>query len=229
MATHSRARAFGAGILAALAGTAAGHLAAALLNPASSPVLAVGTAVINLTPTPVKVWAVRELGSADKPVLVGGVLVGALVLAGVAGLLFLERPVAGATVLLLLVTAAGAAAVSQPAAGLLDVVPAAVTAAVGVLVLHLLVRGGAVAAPSGADDSAASPTTRRGFLVGAGGVAAFSLVVAGSGQWIVRTRTRISDVVLPKPARPLHPLAVRRVCQDAWRRHLQSKSQFALN
>ena len=75
---------FMAGIIAALAGTAAGHLVASLLVPASSPVLAVGTAVINLTPTPLKVWAVRELGSADKPVLIGSVLLGTLLLAGVA-------------------------------------------------------------------------------------------------------------------------------------------------
>ena len=66
---------FMAGIIAALAGTAAGHLVASLLVPASSPVLAVGTAVINLTPTPLKVWAVRER-SADKPVLIGSVLAG---------------------------------------------------------------------------------------------------------------------------------------------------------
>ena len=52
MAAQSRLRSFLAGILAALAGTAVGHLVAALTVPASSPVLAVGTAVINLTPTP---------------------------------------------------------------------------------------------------------------------------------------------------------------------------------
>ena len=54
----------GAGVLATLAGMAAGHLVAALLDPASSPVLAVGSTVIDLTPTPVKEVAVRELGRA---------------------------------------------------------------------------------------------------------------------------------------------------------------------
>ena len=86
MADQSRLRSFLSGVLAAVAGTAVGHLVAALIVPASSPVLAVGTAVINLTPTPLKVWAVRELGTKDKPVLIGSVLLGTLVLAGVAGI-----------------------------------------------------------------------------------------------------------------------------------------------
>jgi DMSO/TMAO reductase YedYZ molybdopterin-dependent catalytic subunit len=200
MATHSTAAAFGNGILAALAGTAAGHLVAAVLNPASSPVLAVGTAVINLTPTSVKVWAVRELGSADKPVLVGSVLVVALVLAGVAGLLTRERPVAGTGVLLLLVVAAGGAALAQPPAGLMDAVPAAAAAAVGLLVLTRLARGG-----SSLRGGRTAQPTRRGFLLGAGVVAASSLAVAGTGQWIVRTRNRVSDLVLPRALRPLPP------------------------
>ena len=41
-------------MLAAVAGIAVGHLVAGLLDPASSPVLAVGSAVIDATPTPVK-------------------------------------------------------------------------------------------------------------------------------------------------------------------------------
>ena len=105
-----------------------GHVVAALTVPASSPVLAVGTAVINLTPTPLKVWAVRELGSADKPVLIGSVLAGTLVLAGVAGIIARTRFALGAAILVVLVAAAGAAAVVQPAAGPLDALPAVAAA-----------------------------------------------------------------------------------------------------
>ena len=202
MATHRTAAAFGSGILAALAGTATGHLVAAALNPASSPVLAVGTAVVNLTPTPVKVWAVRELGTADKPVLVGSGRVGPRVLAGIAGLLTPGRPVAGPGLLLRLVAAAGGAALAQPAAGLIDAVPAAAAAAVGLLVLARLAKGG-VPARGG---RSVQPT-RRGFLLAAGVVATSSLVVAGTAQWIVRTRNRVSEVVLPQAARPLPPQA----------------------
>jgi DMSO/TMAO reductase YedYZ molybdopterin-dependent catalytic subunit len=204
MADQQKLAPFMAGILAALAGTAAGHLAASLLVPASSPVLAVGTAVINLTPTPLKVWAVRELGSADKPVLIGSVLAGTLLLAGVAGILARRRFAVGATLLVLLVAAAGACALVQPAAGPIDALPALVTALVGLAVLAYLVRGGG--SPGNARRGDATPT-RRGFLLGAGAVAGASLVLAGTGQWIIRTRNKISDIVLPRAARPLPALA----------------------
>ena len=202
MALPRSLRPFTAGILAALAGTAAGHLVAALLVPASSPVLAVGTTVINLTPTPVKVWAVRELGSADKPVLIGSVLLGTLLLAGVAGILASRRFAVGATLLVVLVAAAGASALVQPAAGVLDAVPAVITALVGLATLAYLLRG--VSRGAGSRDQVMP--SRRGFLLGAGAVAGAALVLAGTGQWIVRARSRISDLALPKPSRPLAAL-----------------------
>ena len=196
-------RAFGAGILAALAGTATGHLVAALWNPASSPVLAVGSTVINLTPTPVKVWAVRELGTADKPVLVGSVLVTTLLLAGVAGLLARRRFGLGAALLLLLVAAAGAAALFQPAAAPQDAVPALATGLVGLFVLDRLVRGGG--APWAPARGATSPS-RRGFLLGSGAVAVLSIAAAGAGVLVTRARNRIADLVLPRAADQLAPL-----------------------
>ena len=78
------------GVLATLVGVATGHFVAALLNPASSPVLAVGSQVIDLTPTPMKEWAIRQFGDKDKPILIGSVMGGVLVLAAVAGLLALQ-------------------------------------------------------------------------------------------------------------------------------------------
>src|SRR6478609_3758620 len=85
----------GLGVLAALVGVAAGHFVAALTEPAASPVLAVGSTVIDLTPTPLKEWAVAHFGTHDKTVLVGSVLVGVLLLAAVAGLLARRRETPG--------------------------------------------------------------------------------------------------------------------------------------
>ena len=93
------------GILATLVGMAVGHLVAALTSPDSSPVLAVGSAVIRMTPTPVKEWAIRTFESDgfsilfidfpaqnyDKVVLVGSVFIGVIVLAALAGVLA-EQP-----------------------------------------------------------------------------------------------------------------------------------------
>ncbi len=213
MATQRTSANFGVGILAALAGTAAGHLVAAVTTPASSPVLAVGTAVINLTPTPVKTWAVRTLGTADKPVLIGSVLIGALLLAGVAGVVASRRLAAGVALLVAIVGAAGVAALVQPAAGPLDVIPSLVAALVGFGVLLYLLRGGGdprhALQGATADDAAhrdAAGSSRRGVLIGSGVVAAAAVVLAGSGQLIIRARNKISDLVLPKAADPLPPM-----------------------
>ena len=63
-----------------------GHLVAGFVSPESSPVLAVGSTVIDLTPTPVKEWAVAQFGTADKPILIGSVAIGTLLIAGGIGL-----------------------------------------------------------------------------------------------------------------------------------------------
>lgn len=204
---HPKLSSFVAGLLAALGGTAAGHLVAALTNPASSPVLAVGTAVINLTPTPVKVWAVRELGTADKPVLIGSVLVVALLFAGVAGLVARRRFGLGVAMLMLLVALAGLAALVQPAAGPLDALPAVATAVVGLAVLAYLTRASGGTGTRTATDGEPGPgATRRGFLVGAGGTALLAAVVGGGGQLLVRAKERITDIALPAARRPLAAL-----------------------
>ncbi|GAB3998574.1 molybdopterin-dependent oxidoreductase [Nocardioides marmoraquaticus] len=188
-------RGFTTGLLAALAGAAAGHLVAALLQPSASPVLAVGSRVIDLTPTPVKVWAVRELGSADKPVLIGSVLAVTLLLAGLIGVVARRRQGLGVALLLVLVGLATAAAVVQPAARPLDVVPGVVTAVVGVAVLLLLSR-----------PAAQESGGRRSFLLAAGGVAVLGAVAGAAGQLVVRAKDSVADLVLPAARRPLAPL-----------------------
>ncbi|MCH1867970.1 molybdopterin-dependent oxidoreductase [Nocardioides sp. CFH 31398] len=195
----------GAGVLAALAGTAAGHLTASLLDPASSPVLAVGSTVIDATPTPVKEWAIATFGSADKVILVGSVLVVTLVLAGVAGVLARRTLAGGLGLLLALVALAGAAAVLRPTAGVLDVLPAVLTAAVGAGVLVWFARRLRRATPPEPwdADSAGTPTaaraSRRGVLVGAGAVAVVAVGMAAIGQAVGTARTRLSNISLPRP------------------------------
>lgn len=95
MGQLSRRRAGAVGVLAAASGMAVGHLVAGPLNPAASPVIAVGSAVIDRTPTPLKDWAVRHLGTADKPVLLASVALVTLLLAMAMGLLARWRPQAG--------------------------------------------------------------------------------------------------------------------------------------
>src|ERR1700734_1749736 len=75
----------------AVVATGAGQLASGLGVPQSSPVLAVGEAAIDLTPLPVKDFAISAFGANDKTVLLGGIL---LILAGyaaVVGMLAVRR------------------------------------------------------------------------------------------------------------------------------------------
>src|SRR3954468_13500993 len=129
-----------AGVLSALVGVAAGHLVAALTRPDSSPVIAVGSTVSDLTPTPMKEWAIRHFGTNDKTILVGSVLVGVLLLAAVAGLLARRRFAYGAGLLLLLVLIPAGAALSRPGASAADVLPSLATAAAGLAALACLTR-----------------------------------------------------------------------------------------
>jgi DMSO/TMAO reductase YedYZ molybdopterin-dependent catalytic subunit len=188
----------GFGVLATLVGVAAGHLVAALTEPASSPVLAVGTGVIDRTPTPMKEWAIRQFGSNDKAVLVGSVLVGVLVLAAVAGLLARRRFAYGAALLVVLV--------AVPAL-LGAVLPSLVAGVVGLASLGWLTRTRHAAAPSGEG----SGPSRRGVLLTAGALTAAGAVMGGAGRWITSYRTRTTSVDLPAatdpaPAFPARPL-----------------------
>ncbi|GAA1477217.1 sulfite oxidase [Nocardioides aestuarii] len=194
------------GILSALVGIAAGHLVAAFLNPASSPVLAIGSTVIDLTPTPVKEWAVAQFGTADKPILVGSVSAGALLLAAVGGVLARRRFALGALVIVALVALTGLAAVLRPTAGPLDAVPALATALAGVVALWWLTTAAAASTQtSSAEYAEAEPegtASRRGVLIAAGALAAAAAVMGGVGRWVTSLRTDPSEVALPATTDP---------------------------
>ncbi|MFW5473614.1 molybdopterin-dependent oxidoreductase [Knoellia sp. CPCC 206450] len=214
------------GLLAAAAGAAAGHLVAAFVAPEASPVLAVGSQVIDATPTPVKEWAVRTMGTADKPILIGSVAVVTLLLAAAAGLVSRTRPLAGRLVIVGLATLAAAAAVLRPTAGQLDIVPGLVTGLVGVgvltLLLGLVTRREAAVVDSGSANAAAGPesptdhnaratgeevsTGRRSFLLGAGATAVGAAAVGALGQKLTADAIAPSTMTLPTPAQTLAPL-----------------------
>ncbi|MEO3937192.1 molybdopterin-dependent oxidoreductase [Dermatophilaceae bacterium Soc4.6] len=185
-----------AGILAAAAGAAAGHLVAAFVNPAASPVLAVGSTVIDLVPTPLKEYAIATFGTNDKLVLVSSIGVVTLVLAAVAGVLSRRRPAVGVGLVVALVVAAGVAAMTRPTARLVDLLPALATLVVGLATLVLLLRR---ASATTTTDAGPVPS-RRGFLVGAGSATLGALVLGGVGQKVATSAADPSNVTLPAPA-----------------------------
>ncbi|MGB0099884.1 MAG: molybdopterin-dependent oxidoreductase [Nocardioides sp.] len=184
----------GFGVLATLVGVAAGHLVAALMEPASSPVLVVGSTVIDLTPTPMKEWAIRQFGDSDKTILVGSVMLGVLVLAAVAGLLARRRFAYGAGLLVVLTGIPAVAALTRPGAAFTDVLPSLVAAVAGVASLAWLVRTGERAQQPG--------NGRRGVLIASGALALGAAAMGGAGRWIASYRGNLTDVALPAPADP---------------------------
>jgi DMSO/TMAO reductase YedYZ molybdopterin-dependent catalytic subunit len=189
----------GFGVLAAVTGIAAGHLVASLLNPAASPVLAIGSTVIDLTPTPMKEWAIATFGTKDKPILVGSVLLGALGLAALAGVLTRIRFVIGAALLLLLVATCAVAALLRPVAGPVDVVPSLAAGVVGLAALAWLTTASRTRPETATSDARPS---RRGVLLAAGTLAGFTVVSAAGARWITAYRTRPGQVTLPPPTSP---------------------------
>ena len=173
------------GVLATVVGLAAGHLVAALTVPAASPVLAVGSTVIDLTPTPLKEWAIRQFGSSDKLVLVGSVTLVVLLLAAVAGIVTARRETAGLLIIVGLAGVAGVLAVLRPGSGPLDLLPALVAAAVAATSLWWLHRvdGRGTSDPSPGVDG----PTRRGVVLATGGLAVAAAGMAAAGRWATST------------------------------------------
>jgi DMSO/TMAO reductase YedYZ molybdopterin-dependent catalytic subunit len=203
-----------AGALAAVAGIAVGHLTAALVNPDASPVIAVGSAVIDATPTPVKEWAVSTFGNADKPILLGGVALVTLGLASAIGLLARRRRGLALVLLVALTGLAGAAALLRPTATPLDTLPGLAAAAAGLAALTGLLslvpeRGAGPRTPlEGTASEAAPPGApgRRTFLLGAAGVTAGAAAAGALGQKLASNPTVPTAADLPAPQLRLDPL-----------------------
>lgn len=131
----------GAGVAAAAVALGVAQLTAVFFSPDADARTAVGTAVINLTPGPVKEWAIQTFGTADKLFLSVAVIAVVGVLAAVAAIG--ERlPVPLGTLAILAGAVAGSAAVlARPGAGLADIIPTLLGAGCGIAVLRLLTSG----------------------------------------------------------------------------------------
>ena len=147
-----------AGLLAAAVALGFAELTAALVGPASSPVIAVGDTVITLTPEPVKEFAIRNFGENDKIVLVAGTLVVIAVYALVIGLVALRSRRLGVLGIALFGALGAVAAITRPAGSPLDVLPSLVGAGAGILALLALLvpltAPSAAAAPAVQDEGA---------------------------------------------------------------------------
>ena len=136
-----------AGVLAAAVAIGAAQLAAGLTVPQSSPVLAVGQAAIDLTPPPVKDFAISAFGAHDKTVLLGGILVVLALYAAVVGMLAVRRLAFGMWGLALFAFIGLAAALTRPNSTPEYIVPTLAGAAAGAFALARLARAAARLSP----------------------------------------------------------------------------------
>lgn len=171
-----------AGVAAAAVALGVTQLVAVPFGPEADARTAVGSAVIDLTPGPVKEWAIQLFGTADKLVLTLLVLAVVGVVAAVAGAAESRRAPVGSAAIVLAGIAGCAAVLSRAGATMADVVPTLVGTVCGVAVLRLLTSGRFTDEPEPADAEEAPDRGRRlslvtfGFL-GAGAVSGVAGVV----------------------------------------------------
>ena len=128
-------------MLAVASGAAVAELVAALLGrPQAGTVVVVGSVLVDAAPTPVKEFAVATLGTADKPVLLGGIGVVLAVLAAGLGIVACRNRAAGPAGAAVLGLVGTAAALTRPAAQLVDALPSLVGMLVIAGALLLLLR-----------------------------------------------------------------------------------------
>jgi DMSO/TMAO reductase YedYZ molybdopterin-dependent catalytic subunit len=128
------------GLITAAVALGVGQLVAGITGPQGSPVVAVGSAAIDLTPPPLKDFAISTFGSNDKTALVTGILVLLAVFAAVIGVAAFHRFSYGVAGLAVFTGIGLAAALTRPTSQPADVLPSLAGAVAGLLTLNWLVR-----------------------------------------------------------------------------------------
>jgi DMSO/TMAO reductase YedYZ molybdopterin-dependent catalytic subunit len=148
-----------AGVLTAAVAMGVAQLAAGLFVAQSSPVVAVGQAAIDLTPLPVKDFAISTFGADDKNALLGGILIILAAFAAVIGILAVRRLAYGLVGLGVFGCIGLAAALTRPTANAGYVIPTLVGVAAGAFALTRLVRAARRLGPAPDRTARSAPCT----------------------------------------------------------------------
>jgi DMSO/TMAO reductase YedYZ molybdopterin-dependent catalytic subunit len=178
------------GVLGVGSAVAAGELVAGFVGADASPLIAVGSAAINLTPGWLKNFATSTFGTADKLVLLSGMGLVLLLVAIGAGLASRRTATVGTVVALVFGTVAMVAVINPPDLSQLGLLAPLASLLAGVIVFRWLHRlaltwadaetAGRRAVLGGMDDPAAG--NRRRFLVTSAGVAVGAGLVGFAGE-----------------------------------------------
>ena len=195
-----------AGLASVILGLGLAELTAALVAPSASPVLVVGSQLIDWAPAWAKQTAIALFGTGDKTALLTGVAIALVIVAGAAGVLERWKPPIGRVIF----GAAGVfgvgAAIARSGSSPFDIVPAAVATVVALIALGYLLRklderprprpvnpatlrgAGSVRTPSmptaeaaAAQRDAAERLSRRRFLGLSGGAVVIGALAAFGG------------------------------------------------
>ena len=193
-----------AGAAAAAVALGGTQLAAAFFSPAADARTAVGSSVINLTPGPVKEWAIQTFGTNDKTFLTVMVVVVITALIAVAAV---WRRV-GTLALLAAGVIGGLAVLNQPGARAVDLIPVALGTVCGVGAFRMLTRESNDEPHTDDVVEQADPGRRRSLqTLGLLGIGALSGV---GGSILTRQRRSVAGdreaFKLPKIASPAPPI-----------------------
>src|ERR1700760_2235901 len=128
------------GLLASAVALGVAELISAITGPNGSPVVAVGGVAIDMTPIPVKDFAIQHFGTHDKMVLITGILVLLAAFAAVIGVAARRWLAAGLGGLVVFGALGVGAALSRPDGDAADVAPTLAGVAVAMITLIILVR-----------------------------------------------------------------------------------------
>jgi len=180
------------GLVATLAGLAAGGLVAGLFRSAAEPVLPVGQVVIDHVTPGIKDWAIDTFGTADKAVLIAGTVFVLAVIGSLVGLLMASGRRAAACLVTAGVGLVGVLAVfERPEPSLVKLLPALAGTVVSLAVLVWPGHDWAADTNTGTDtadaDPAIDPDGRRQLLVRLSSVGVLALAGGALGR-LLRNR-----------------------------------------
>jgi DMSO/TMAO reductase YedYZ molybdopterin-dependent catalytic subunit len=165
---------------------------------------AIGSVIVDLTPGPVKEWAIQTLGSLDKIFLAVVVLVVIATIAAIAGSFETRRRPVGSAVIAAAGVLGCAAVLSRQGATVLDTIPTVVGAVCGVAALRFLTRS-----KDPADVAPDEPDERRRTLVVVG-LLGFGVLSGVAGAVITRLVHSVAAdrnaVALPVPRTAAPPI-----------------------
>jgi len=153
-----------AGIVAGAVALGVAQLAAGLIRPGAFPVVAVGDWVVDLSPAPLKEFAIRTFGENDKTVLVGGVFVVLALFTAAIGIAARHRRSYGTAGVLAFGAIGVAAVLTRPAATPVDALPTLLGVAAGAWTLSRLIQRAVTLAPVTTHSRVPSATHPPGTL-----------------------------------------------------------------